>query len=123
MKNQRGSIIVFSVLMLTTMLLITLALLNIFLPKLRLAYDVSDSMVALFAADSAAERCLYEARQQSVVIQDGDLLTNGASFVIASLSSPEVLTTDDCRPLGTGSFRFRVVGTFRGVNRALELSQ
>lgn len=123
-QSQRGSIIIFSVLILTTMILISTSLLNIFLPKLKVVYNSGNSIVAVFVADSGVEKCLYEARHQTLPSPIlSNPLTSGAFFAIASLSATEVPVTSDCRPLGTGSFRFRSVGSFRGINRALEVYQ
>ena len=123
MKKQRGSIIIFSVLILTVVTAATLTLTAIFVPKIRTVGETINSAVAIFAADSAAELCLYEARQQPSSIVSRPLMTNGATFTIASLSASPLDITPDCTILGSGSFEFRAVGTYNGVSRALELSQ
>lgn len=123
MKNQRGSIIVFSVLILTVVTAATMTLTAIFVPKIRTVGEAVNSAVAIYAADSAAELCLYEARQQPALLATRPLMTNGATFTIASLSASPLDITPDCTILGSGSFEFRAVGTYNSVSRALELSQ
>ena len=103
---------------------ISLSLIATFVPKVRLLSGAVSSTAAIFAADSALELCLYEARKQAIPSPlASPLLTNTATFAIASLSAPEQDVTGDCRPLGTGAFKFRATGTFQGINRSLEVSQ
>ncbi len=100
------------------MLAIGISLTGLFIGKLKRSRAAVDSTVAIYAADSAAERCLYEARsgaQQSLLT-----LSSGATYVIASGSSD---VTNNCSVMSGGSFTFRVTGTYRGVSRALEISQ
>lgn len=122
-RLQCGSIIIFALLMLIVILTIAGALIDVFLPKIRIVTDAVRSTVAIFAADTGSEVCLYEARTQSPPIDRSTLLTNGATFSLASLSASLVDITNDCRPLGQESFRFRAVGTYGTVSRALEVSQ
>ncbi|MEK7194862.1 MAG: hypothetical protein AAB667_01255 [Patescibacteria group bacterium] len=123
MKNQRGSIIIFSVIILTVVTAATMTLTAIFVPKIRTVGETINSAVAIYSADSAAEMCLYEARQQPTTKNPRPLMTNGATFTIASLSASPLDITPDCTILGSGSFEFRAVGTYNGVSRALELTQ
>ncbi|MBI2674228.1 MAG: hypothetical protein HYX22_00620 [Candidatus Yanofskybacteria bacterium] len=48
---QRGSIIIFTVLMLSAILAITLTLTRIFIPKIRAITEAADSVGAVYAAD------------------------------------------------------------------------
>lgn len=123
MKKQRGSIIIFSVLILTVVTAATMTLTAIFVPKIRTVGETVNSAVAIFAADSAAEMCLYEARQQPTTLVTRPLMTNDSTFTIASISASPLDITTDCTILGSGSFGFRAVGTYNGVSRALELTQ
>ncbi|MEK7525727.1 MAG: hypothetical protein AAB561_01800 [Patescibacteria group bacterium] len=123
MKKQRGSIIIFSVIILTVVTAATMTLTAIFVPKIRTVGETINSAVAIYSADSAAEMCLYEARQQPPTLITRPLMTNGATFTIASISASPLDITPDCTILGSGSFEFRAVGTYNGVSRALELTQ
>lgn len=127
--HQRGSILVFSILILAVMMATSMALARIFLPKIASVNQARNSVTAIFAADSASEFCLYEARKGVVPTPlpnppSTALMTNGAFFTIASLSAGgEVAVSDNCVVLGPKSFRFRATGVYNGVNRALEVSQ
>jgi len=129
MHTQRGSILVFAVLILAVMLTTSLSLARIFAPKLRSIVESENSAVAIFGADTASEACLFEARKlQSKILPTPTpiprpLTSLNLDIQIASRSSPEVLVTDNCIVLGSGSFRFRATGTYRGVSRALEVNQ
>ena len=123
-KNQRGSILIFSTLILAVILGISMALIAVFVPKLRLLRGAASSTVAIFAADSASELCLYEARKQAIPVPlASPLMTNAATFTVASLSAPEQDVTGDCRPLGVGTFKFRATGMYQGISRSLEVTQ
>jgi len=104
------------------MLSISITLANTFIPKLRSVVETSSSTKAIYAADAASEVCLFESRHQAVPVSR-PFLTNGATFTIASLSATPVDVSNDCRVLGGVTFRFRALGTFGGVSRALEVSQ
>lgn len=118
--TQRGSVLLYAMLSMAVMLAIGLALSSLFVGKLRAAAAARNAMVALYAADSASEICLYEARAS---VQDPALvMDNGATFTIVDvLTNTDV--SADCSALGSGSFDFRATGNFRGSSRALEISQ
>ncbi len=119
--RERGSIIIYAMLTMSAMLAIGLTLNSLFLGKLKSAAAARDSVIALYVADSAAEKCLYEARQNSN--QPAMEFTNKATYTVVSMAvgSPDV--TDNCASLGSSSFQFRATGTYRGVRRSLEISQ
>jgi len=133
-NNQAGVALLFTIILLSIMLSISLALAAIFLPKIRTSADAKNSAGAFFAADSAGELCLYEARHRTVISAPPLVLDNGATFTIASPSStgadvvilstnPGNLVSGDCVGFGSGSFRFRARGELNGVNRAIEANQ
>lgn len=115
MKNQQGSILIFSVLMLGVILTITLALGNIFLPRLRTSTETINSVAAAYAADSAMEWCLYGNRGKSPSLPQ-PTMQNGATYQIYRNG---VLST--C-PSGE-TLNYRTVGTFRGATRSFEISE
>ena len=123
MRNQQGSIIIFSLLLLATMLGISLTLVNIFSSKIQSVIETSNSAKAIYAADTAIEACLFEARTQPATPIARPILTNAATFTIASLSATPVDVTNDCRPIGSQGFSIRGLGTYLGISRALEISQ
>jgi hypothetical protein len=123
MNKQRGSILLYAMLMMIAILAISVTLIGAFTPKLRSITEATTSTHAIYAADTATEVCLYEARQQPLNPIARPILTNEATFEIASLSATAITITNDCRPLGTEYFRFRAVGTVNNVSRALEINQ
>jgi hypothetical protein len=124
--NQRGSILVYAMLTMAAMLAIGLTLNALFISKLRLAAAGRNATVALYAADSAVELCLFEARTGT---DEPTLkLDNGATFIVIDAAPGNNDITEDCSGLGglgTSSqpFGFRATGTYRGTSRALEISQ
>lgn len=128
--SQSGIAMVFSVIMLAVILATTVGLVSIFAPRLRTSSDVKNSVGALFAADSGAELCLYEARRRLPAPSPRitALLSGEATFTISSVSQQfgKVDLTADCRPLtvgGNDNFRFEVLGKYRTTNRALRVNQ
>jgi len=114
MNNQQGSILIFSVLMLGVILTITLALANMFLPRLRTSTEAINSITAIYTADSALEWCLHEQRGISPSVT-APIMSIPATYVIyfgaglASCATTEV-------PLN-----HRAVGTYNGVTRSLDV--
>jgi hypothetical protein len=118
---ERGSIILYAMLTMASMLAISLTLTALFVSKLQSAAAARDSIGALYAADSAAEKCLYESRQNKQ--QPPMTFSNSATYAITSDAAGNPLVTDNCNTLGSSSFGFRTTGTYRGVSRTLEISQ
>lgn len=113
-EKEKGSILIYSVLMLGVILTITLALGNILLPKLKTASNAINSTTAAYAADSALEWCLYTQRAHSPAISQ-PTMANGATFAVYYPGSANTLAT--CAPTET-PLNHRVVGTYRGVSRS-----
>lgn len=108
-NKESGSVMIFTVLILGSMLTITLTLLATYIPKVRAIRDAgAGSVGAIYAADSALEWCIYSNRGYPVLPQP--IMSNGSTYTI----SPA-----DCaiRPMN-----HQVVGTFRGVSRSLEVT-
>ena len=111
--------VLYAILMMTVMLAVSLALNSLFISKLRAAESARDAIVAFYAADSASESCLYQAR----INADAPLtMDNGATYAILNLAGNADITAD-CSTLGSGSFGFQATGAFHGTSRALEISQ
>jgi len=113
--DQRGSIIVFTVLMLAAILAITLTLTRIFIPKIRAITEATDSVGAVYAADSALEWCLYNNREKSPILPQ-PIMANGATYQIYNDDSPSTCP-------GGETLNYRTVGIFRGVVRSFEVSE
>ncbi|HXV26795.1 MAG TPA: pilus assembly PilX N-terminal domain-containing protein [Candidatus Paceibacterota bacterium] len=117
--NNRGSILIYSLLIMTIILSVGLSLNTLFLRNLRTIGAARDSVIALYSADSGMETCLYETRSGMTV--DRQVLRD-VMFEVTDLSTG-MLVTGDCTMLGTGSLEFRVTGTYRNSSRALQISQ
>ena len=111
-KKERGSILVFSVLLLASILVITLTLAAIFIPKIRAASDAGPGSVgAIYAADSGIEWCLYTHRGNPPLPSPSlSSAVTGATYTVSS----------DCSD--PGALDAQVVGSYRGVSRSLELT-
>lgn len=113
-KTQSGSILIFSVLMLGVILTITLALGNIFLPRLKTATQAINSAAAIYASDSALEWCLYTQSGKLPSISS-PVMSNGATFVIYYPSITNTIAT--CATTET-PINHQAVGTYQGVSRS-----
>ena len=113
-NHQKGSVLIFSVLMLGVILTITLSLGNIFLPKLKTSTEAVNSTFAGYAADSALEWCTYVYRKRPVPSATPlPILFNGATAVVYQ---GQTSTIADCYE--TTGLNHRAVGTYRGVTRS-----
>ena len=116
-KTMAGSIIIFTVLMITVILTIALTLTRIFIPKLKTITESSDSIIAIYAADSALERCLYVNRQRPAT-PPPLTLNNGATWVVY-----KGFTTNIADCYESGGLNHRAVGSFRNVIRSFQLEE
>ena len=114
---NEGSIIIFAILMLTSILVITLTLTRIFLPKVKAITEATDSIKALYAADSALEWCLYVNRQAPGTPPTLNL-TNGATWVVYQGSTATVADCTEAEGLD-----HRAVGSFSNVTRSFQLEE
>lgn len=93
---------------------ITLALADIFLPKIRVSTDAASSAAAGYAADSGLEWCLYVSRKTPVPSATPlPILSNGATVVVYRNNSSTVATCYE-----GGAFDYRAVGTYKAVTRS-----
>jgi hypothetical protein len=112
--KQQGSIIIFSVLMLGVILTITLALGNIFLPRLRTSTEDINSVAAIYTADSALEWCLHEQRARLPSVSAPTISIIGTYAIYFGSGPASCVSTET--PLN-----HRAVGTYRGVTRSLDM--
>ena len=97
--------------MLGVILTITLALGNIFLPRLKTSSQAIDSIAAIYTADSALEWCLHEQRSRLPSVSAPTISISGATYVIYFGSGLASCISTEA-PLN-----HRAVGTYRGVTR------
>ena len=97
---MKGTVLVYTILIVFITLNIAFFITSIFAAKLKSSYDYSNSVAALYAAESGIESQLYNFYKDPDANQP--VLTNGAIFTITT------------PPL-------RAVGKFRGVSRSIEI--
>lgn len=121
-KSQQGSIIVFSIIIMTILLTITLTLVQVVIPKIKTINEAVNSVYAVFAADTAMEWCIYTNRAKLWVAPPE--LTNTATYEIyGSVSGqPEIDTANNAFCEGD-KLNFRTLGTYGGVTRSFEVTQ
>ena len=105
MKNQKGIAIISSILVVSVILSIVLALSAVFIPTIRIAVDVKNSVPAIYAAESALEWCLYRVRIDDTAPRP--IMGNDSKY------------NEDIDCLGA---TIKAVGTYHGVTRAFEVS-
>lgn len=122
-SNQKGVSIFLAVVLMTLFLSMVLGLSAILLSQIRIIQEGGDSVIAFFAADTGAERAIYEDR------------------VVCKQEACPGYCSEDCSGLPTGyelsetlgnnsSFLFKIfsdkmqsVGIFKGVRRAVEITR
>jgi hypothetical protein len=119
-QRESGSILIYAMITMTVMLAIGLTLTALFIAKLRSAGATRNATVAIYAADSGVEMCLYEAR---AAVNDAPLVfASGAMLEIKDAVPPNPDITDDCSVLAGLPLGFRSTGKFRSTQRTLEIS-
>lgn len=113
---QKGSVLIFSVLMLGVILTITLTLGNTLLPRLRSTNESINSVVAIYAADSAVEWCLYTQRGKAPSVPQPSM-SNGANFIITFGAIPGT-----CAP-AEAPLNHTITGTYKDVTRAFKIEE
>lgn len=111
---QEGSVIIFTLLILGSMLAITLALATIFLPKIRVISDAgAGSVGAIYSADSAIEWCLYTYRENPPL--PSPVMANGATYTF--------IPPTGCQPSAPSTpLNVQAVGTYHSVSRSLQVN-
>lgn len=110
-KKNSGIAVLFAILVLGIILSTTLALSVIFIPKIRLSFDVKNSPSAIHAADTGVEWCLYNFRKGTIF--NPPVFLNGATFSINGKDSP--VSTDCVSPV-------KSIGRLHNSTRSLEVS-
>lgn len=109
--RQNGSAIIFALLLMGIMLLISTTLAAVFIPKINLAVKAKNSVGAIYAAESGVEWCLYVARISPSAV--APTMANGAIYT--NNSETALLPSNCVSPL-------RVIGSYQGVSRAIEVN-
>ena len=117
-KAQQGISIYFSILVVAVLLAIALGISTISVGQIRTIRDMSNSVLALYAADAGIEAVLYAHRGMDVCLPPGDpsysgFLGNGTAYEV------------ECNTAGpncAGSYYcLESVGTYKDLQRAIEV--
>ena len=106
--SQQGAIsILLAVLLLTELSVIGLGIATLTVKQLRMSRQVGQSVVAYYAAEAGAERCLYDVRKSGAV---------SCPYTDVSLSDAKYSTGYN------GSDTITSIGQFESTNRKVELT-
>ncbi len=124
LKNEEGSILLYSLLIMITISTISITLTKLLIPKLRSSNEAISSMVALYTADSAIEWCLFSNRDDPLT---APTVPQQPTIGIGTASNPASYqifrdTTISTCPAGE-AVDYRVVAQYRGISRSLEISE
>ena len=116
--SERGSILIYSVLIMAAIVSMAITLVRTIIPKLYITREAIYSAVAIYAADSAMEWCIFSNRDdpasQPQVPPQPTLSISGVSYQIYRDSSISSCTSGQ-------SINYRTVGNYRGISRSLEV--
>jgi len=105
--SQQGAIsILLAMLLLTELLVIGLGISFLMVSQIKMSGQVGQSVVAFYAAEAGAEKCLYEVRKGTAVCPATGSLDNGANYA----------TTYN------GSDTITSIGQFKDTDRKVELT-
>lgn len=120
---QRGSVLMYTMLVLIAVTTISLALLKLFVPKFKAASESISSVVAISVADSAIEWCLFSNRDDPLALP---AVPPQPTFNIGTATFPityQIYRGSDVStcPSGETPLDYRAVGNYRGISRSLEI--
>jgi hypothetical protein len=122
MENRhldKGSILVYTIIILGLVLMISIAILRIILPKLSISSDIKKSAISVYASDSALEWCLFNKRVAPIPPPPHPF-SNGGNYIIyyKPLGGAEVPATCDATEING---QHRSVGSMFDVARSFEV--
>ena len=117
LKTEQGAItIMLAFFVVSAMLMISLTAASVMIYQIQMSKDIANSIPAFYAADAAAEECLYQVRKWA----DGQECNNQNS---GSLSpSPGALSNGAQFEAGRQNETITAWGTFNGTRRKIELT-
>jgi uncharacterized protein (UPF0333 family) len=106
--SQKGAIsIILAVLVMGMIIIITASMSALMIQQIKMSGQAGYSVVAFYAADAGAERCLYKIRKEGAT---------SCSYVVDFASGAKYTTSYD------GSSTITSKGEYRGVSRKVELN-
>lgn len=106
-NNQKGITLLLTVIIISIVMSIAILISNIVITQLKLAGDISDSVAAIYAADSGVEWQLYKIRQGASVASPN--MSNGATVSVTVTGN-------------FPNFTIKSLGSYRAVKRQFEVS-
>lgn len=106
--SQKGAVsIIFAVIIMSMIVVITASMFSLMIQQIRMSRQAGHSVVAFYAADAGAERCLYEIRKEGA---------GGCARVVDFGGGAKYTTTYD----GLGEITSK--GEYKGVSRKMEVA-
>src|SRR3989344_3807938 len=102
-ENQKGIALITSILILSVLLAIVFTLSAVLIPKIRTSSESKKSVIAIFAADSALEWCLYVRNHDDTLTSP--IMGNGSEYFNGQ---GDPLLSSQC----TGEPPIKVVGSY-----------
>jgi Tfp pilus assembly protein PilX len=108
MKNNRGVILLMTLLILSSILVVTLGASDIVMAGIKMNRQTGYSSIAFFASEAGLEKALWEARKNNNAVSwPATSLTNGSAYNVIYSN------------IG-GNIIFQSIGSFNGVKRSTE---
>jgi|TARA_Y100000031_G_scaffold69444_1_gene77170 uncharacterized protein (UPF0333 family) len=116
--SQRGAVsVILAVLLMSELLVIGLGMSILIVQQIRMSSQTGLSVVAFYAADAGAEKCLYQARNMTGT----ECGTPGGGSIVNESIGTGVYTAN-YTAVFNGSDNLTSIGQLRGVSRKLELT-
>lgn len=109
--KQGATTILVAVFILSILLMISLTGASVMVYEIKMAKEISDSVLAFMAADAGAEKCLYQVRKGS----EGCASVNGSATISLDNGATVIATR-------AASKKIISQGVFNQTNRKVELS-
>jgi len=116
--SQRGVSLYFALIIMSILVAVVFSISSVILVQMRVIRKMGDSVIAFYAADTGAEKILYESK--FMILPTGteysNTLNNGASYIATVLgtSSPDCFGRWYC---------IDSVGTYQGSKRAVRITR
>lgn len=108
MKNQKGVVLLLTLLILSSILVVTLGAAELVLAGIKMNRLSGYSDIAFFASEAGLEQALWQARKKDKLVSWPETtLPNGSTYTVT-------YTTD-----GVNN-KFKSIGSYRGVKRSVE---
>ncbi len=118
--NNKGSSLYFAVAIIAIIMAIALATTSILITQIRIIREMSNSVLAIYAADAGMERVLFEIRVKGIHPDDinkiEETLSNDSEYEI----DPKNIQSKEEEDCDAENFCIKTIGKYRGVQRSME---